>query len=69
MHASPGVPSLAFPAGLLCLSVACLCGGGILAAARHGILRFLYGGVGFGAYVYFFARALDALGLPHSDAP
>lgn len=62
-------PGAALPAGLVCLSVVCLAAGGILAGAQHGLLRVLYGGGGFAAYVYFFARALDALGLPGPDAP
>jgi hypothetical protein len=52
----------------LCASVACLCAGGVLAAAQHGVARAILGGGGFAAYVYLFARALDGTGLPRSGA-
>ncbi len=59
----------ALPLGLLCVSLACLCAGGLLAAAEHGLLRAVYGGSGFAAYVYFFARALGEIGFPRSGVP
>lgn len=58
--------SAAGPVGLLCVSLACLCAGALLAATQHGVLRAVLGGGGFAAYVYFFARALGELGLPRS---
>lgn len=61
--------SAAAPLGFLCASLACLCAGGMLAAAQHGPLRALFGGAGFAAYIYFFARALGEVGFPHSAAP
>jgi hypothetical protein len=55
--------SLASVLGLLAASILCLCAGGLLAAAREGLPRLLYGAGGFAGYVYFFAQALKKLGL------
>lgn len=63
------IRSAAVPLGLLLVSLVCLCAGGMLAAAQHGVLRALLGGGGFAAYVYFFARALGAIGFPPPAAP
>ncbi|MEO8587526.1 MAG: hypothetical protein ABI584_15275 [Acidobacteriota bacterium] len=60
--------SIAAPLVLLCASLAFLCAGGLLAAGQHGALRAAIGGGGFTAYVYFFARALDQIGIGRSGA-
>ena len=61
--------SAAVPLGLLCVSLACLCAGGLFAASQQGVLRAVFGGTGFAAYVYFFARALGEIGFPRSGVP
>ena len=38
----------------------------MLAVEQHGVLRALFGGGGFAAYVFFFARALGKIGFPSS---
>ena len=53
-------------AGLLCASLASLAAGSMLAVEQHGILRALFGGGGFAAYVFLFARALGKIGFPSS---
>lgn len=63
------LPSAAAAFAFLCASLACLCAGALLAAAQHGVPRAVLGGGGFAAYVYFFARALDEIGLPRSGVP
>ena len=55
--------SAAVPLVLLCVSLVCLCAGGLLASAQHGVLRAAFGSGGFAAYVYFFGRALGRIGL------
>lgn len=72
MRDIPALPRLRYaliPLVLLCVSLTCLCAGGLLAAAQHGVLRAVLGGGGFAAYVYFFARALGEIGLGRSIAP
>lgn len=71
MREFPGLARLRFaavPFGLLCVSLACLGAGAMLAAAQHGLPRVVVGAGGFASYVYFFARALGELGLPRSFA-
>jgi hypothetical protein len=62
---SPSRPlSLPSVLGLIAASVLCLCGGSLLAVSREGLLRLLFGAAGFASYVFFFAHALRALGVP-----
>lgn len=61
--------SATVPLLLLCFSLACLCAGGLLAAAQHGILRAAFGSGGFAGYVYLFSRALGRIGLANAGAP
>lgn len=58
--------SLPAALGLVTASVLCLCAGGLLAASRDGLPRLLFGAGGFAGYVFFFARALEILGLTSS---
>lgn len=69
MGASPRRLATTLSAGLMCLSVVCLCAGGMFAAAQHGVLRVLFGASGFAGYVYLFARALEGFGFSRSGAP
>ncbi len=50
--------------GLVTASVACLCGGTLVAAAHEGLARLAFAGGGFLGYLYFFAHALQEIALP-----
>jgi hypothetical protein len=60
------VRSGATTAALLGASLVSLTAGSLLAVDRHGVLRALFGGGGFAAYVFFFGRALARLGFASS---
>ena len=62
----PRVRAKAAAVGFLCASLASLAAGSMLAVEQHGVLRALFGGGGFAAYVYLFARALGKIGFPSS---
>jgi hypothetical protein len=50
--------------GLVTASIACLCAGALLAVSADGLPRVLFAGGGFSGYLFFFAHALRALGVP-----
>jgi hypothetical protein len=56
--------ALASVFGLVTASVACLCGGTLVAAAHEGLARLAFAGGGFIGYLYFFAHALREMPLP-----
>lgn len=56
--------SVATILGLVTASLGCLCAGALRAVAQEGLPRLLFAVAGFAGYLYFFAHALRAIGLP-----